>query len=342
MITVLETGLQASVQDLGRQGYAHLGVPLAGAADAFSLRAANLLVGNPESAAALELTGGGARLRFTVAARIALAGGIAEVMLDGQPAAMHQTLSVPAGAVLELGRMLSGWRCYLAIAGGIGMTPVLGSLSTDTLAGLGPALLERDMELVSGTAPESMGFYLRAPTTYPKPARLRVLAGPHEDWFNGAARQAFVSGEYAVSSRSDRTGVRLEGVALERAKPGELPSMGMVAGAVQVPGGGQPIVLLANHGATGGYPVIAVVIAADLGLLAQLAPGDRLCFAPVDRAEAVAALHTQEQRLQQDIISADAGLLAARALMMLAGGHQSLRKASLKDGQRRIRISKDS
>ncbi len=129
-------------------------------------------------------------------------------------------------------------------------------------------------------------------------------------------------------------------MALGRAKPGELPSMGMVTGAVQVPGGGQPIVLLANHGTTGGYPVIAVVIAADLGALAQLAPGDRISFTPVDRAEALAALRAQEQRLQQDIISADAGLLAARALMLL-GGHQSLRKASLKDGQRRIRISKD-
>lgn len=341
MITVLETGLQASVQDLGRCGHAHLGVPVAGAADAFSLRLANRLAGNPEGAAALELAGGGARLRFDAAARIALAGGTAEVTLDGQPVAMHQTLAVPPGAVLELGHMQSGWRCYLAVAGGITVTPVLGSASTDTLAGLGPAPLERGMQLVSGPAPEPSGSYLRAPAVYPQQARLRVLAGPHEDWFTGAARQAFVSGEYAVSSRSDRTGLRLEGAALERAKPGELASMGMVTGAVQVPGGGQPIVLLANHGATGGYPVLAVVIAADLGALGQLAPGGRVRFVPVSRAEAIGALHAQEQRLQQDIISADDGLLAARALMLLAGGHQSLRKASLKDGRRHIRISKD-
>lgn len=341
MITLLETGVQASLQDLGRHGYMHLGVPTAGAADGFSLRIANLLAGNPEGATAVELTGGGARLRFTAATHIALAGGSAEVMLDDEPVAMHQTLAVPAGAVLEFGRMLTGWRTYLAVAGGIKAATVLGSVSTDTLAGLGPELLERDMELVSGIPSVSPGFYLRAPTIYARHAMLRVLTGPHEDWFTGEARQAFVNGEYSASSQSDRTGVRLEGATLERAKPGELPSMGMVTGAVQVPSAGQPIVLLPNHGATGGYPVIAVVIAADLGTLAQLAPGDRVRFTPVSRDDAIEALLAQERRLRQDIISADAGLLAARALLLMAGGHRSLRKASLKDGQRHIRISKD-
>lgn len=341
MITLLATGLQASVQDLGRHGYAHLGVPVAGAADVFSLRTANLLVGNPEGAAALELTGGGARLRFDDTAHIALTGGAAEITLEGAPQAMYQTLTVPTGAVLEIGRMLGGWRIYLAIAGGIQVQQVLGSASTDTLSGLGPAALEQGSKLTTGTALEPMGFYLRAPSAYARQARLRVLPGPQENWFNGGTRQAFVSGSYRVLPQSDRTGVRLDGGALKQMHQGELPSMGMVAGAVQVPGNGQPIVLLPNHGATGGYPVIAVVIAADLGALAQLAPRDQLRFAPVSRDEAMDALRAQERRLQQDVISADAGLLAARTLMLLAGGHQSLRKASLKDGQRRIRISKD-
>lgn len=341
MITLLATGLQAGVQDLGRRGYAHLGVPVAGAADAFSLRAANLLVGNPEDAAVLELTGGGARLRFEEPARIALTGGAAEITLDGAPQAMHQTLAVPAGAALEVGHMFGGWRIYLAVAGGIQVQQILGSASTDTLSGLGPAPLVQETKLAVGVAPEPAGFYLRAPSAYTREVRLRVLPGPQQDWFSSAARHGFVSGSYRVLPQSDRTGVRLEGGEVERGRQGELPSMGMVTGAVQVPGNGQPIVLLPNHGATGGYPVIAVVVAADLAALAQLAPGDQLRFAPVSRDEAMDALRTQERRLQQDIISADAGLLAARALMLLAGGHQSLRKASLKDGQRRIRISKD-
>ena len=341
MISVLETGLQASVQDLGRHGYAHLGVPAAGAVDGYSLRAANLLVGNPAGAPALELAGGGARLRFEQACHIALTGGVTDAELDGQPMAMHQTQSVTTGAVLELGRMLSGWRCYLAVAGGVQATPVLGSVSTDTLSGLGPRQLERDAKLAIVPVPAVTGAYLRAPPAFRKQAQLRVLPGPQQDWFSDTTRQDFFNGSYAVLPQSDRTGIRLEGIALARRRRGELPSIGMVTGAVQVPGGGQPIVLLPNHGTTGGYPVLAVVIAADLSALAQLAPGDAVRFAPVCRDEALAALRAQEQRLQQDIVAADAGLLAARALLMLAGGHHNLRKASLKDGQRHIRISRD-
>jgi allophanate hydrolase subunit 2 len=141
-----------------------------------------------------------------------------------------------------------------------------------------------------------------------------------------------------VLARSDRTGVRLEGPALPATLEGELPSQGVVDGALQVPPSGQPIALLANHGATGGYPVIAVVISADLGVLAQLAPGTEVRFLEVSRSEALRCLHEQERRLERDIVGADAGLLAARALMLLAERHASLKQAVVSDGERRIRI----
>jgi allophanate hydrolase len=164
------------------------------------------------------------------------------------------------------------------------------------------------------------------------------MSGPHEEWFTPDSRLALLQSGYRVLAQSDRTGLRLEGTALKRSRNAELPSMGMVAGAIQVPGSGQPIVLLANHGATGGYPVIANVISADLGKLAQLSPGSELRFSLVTRDTALAALREQEERLTRDIVPADAGLLAARALMYLAERHTSLQQAAVTDGLLRIKI----
>ena len=339
MIEVLRPGPLTTVQDLGRPGYGHLGVPEAGAADAFSLRTANRLVGNSDGAAILEMTGEGASLRFDAATCIALAGGELEAKLDGAPVPLYQTLAVGAGEVLECGRVTQGWRTYLAVAGGIEVPKVLGSASSDSLAGLGAAPLEAGQRLQMGV-PEirPAGAYLRAPPRYPSSVTLRVMAGPQQDWFSPDAQRRFTTAVFRVMSRSDRTGARLEGPELGLSRARELPSMGMTSGAVQVPPSGQPIALLANHGATGGYPVIANVISADLGTLAQLAPGAELRFSEVDRDTALAALQDQERRLQQDILGADAGLLAARALMMLAGNHRSLKQAAVTDGVRRIRI----
>ena len=339
MIEVLRPGPLTTVQDLGRPGYAHLGVPEAGAADAFSLRIANRLTGNRDGAPALEMTGEGADLRFDVETFIACTGGELEVKLDGAPVPMYQLLTVKAGAVLECGRITQGWRSYLAVAGGIEVPKVLGSSSSDTLAGLGPAPLEAGQCLpVGALESRPAGAYLRAPPHYPRSATLRVLPGPQQDWFSADARRRFATSVFKVLSRSDRTGARLGGPELALNRAAELASMGMTEGAIQVPPSGQPIALLANHGATGGYPVIANVISADLGLLAQLAPGAELCFSEVDRDTALALLKDRERRVEQDILGADAGLLAARALMVLAGNHMSLKQAAVADGVRRIRI----
>lgn len=341
MIRVLDPGFFTTLQDLGRQGLGHLGVPAAGAADAFSLRVANRLVGNADGAAALEMTSEGASLRFDAPACIAFAGAELEASLDGQPLPMHQSIQVLAGGELRAGRVQAGYRSYLAVAGGFMASKVLGSASCDTFAGLGPAPLTADAVLTVGERlGPAPGFYMRAPRRFGTEALLRVLAGPQEEWFTPAARRQLLEGGYRVETRSDRTGLRLAGPKLERSRLDELHSMGMVAGAIQVPGSGQPIALLANHGSTGGYPVIANVISADLPQLAQLAPGAMLRFTPVDRTQALEALREEEARLARDIIPADAGLLAARALMTLAGAHASLRQAAVSDGVRRIRIKR--
>jgi len=338
VIEVLKPGRLSTIQDLGRPGFGHLGVPEAGAVDPYSLRLANRLVGNPDSAAALEMTGEGASLRFTSPSHIALTGGELEASLNGQPVPMHQTLAVPAAAVLECGAITHGWRSYLAVAGGIAAVPVLGSLSTDTLSGLGPAVLAAGRRLETGASSGVPAFYLRSPPRYEQSVTLRVMAGPQQDWFNREARHAFAASVYRLLPQSDRSGVRLEGLGLPRRHDVELPSMGITAGAVQVPPSGQPIVLLANHGASGGYPVIAHVVSADLGVLAQLVPGAELRFTEVKREAALWLLHEQEKRLESDLESADESLLAARALMMLAGRHVSLQQAVVGDGKRRIRI----
>jgi biotin-dependent carboxylase-like uncharacterized protein len=341
MIEVLAAGPATTVQDLGRDGYGHLGVPGAGAVDRLNLRIANRLVGNPDAAAALEMAAEGVSLRFDTDLRVALTGGTLELQLDGAPAPMYQTLFVKAGMELRCGRVLQGWRSYLSLAGGLRAEPVLGSRSTDSLARLGPAALMAGTRLQAGPVSLSdEGVYMRSAPRYLGSARLRILAGPHQEWFSPEALLALRTAKFRVSSQSDRIGLRLEGQTLRRLKEAELPSMGMVEGAIQVPGSGQPIVLMSNHGATGGYPVIANVIAADMHLAAQLAPGAEVSFLDVSRAEALQALRQQEQRLSQDLVAADASLLAARALMQLAGDHASLQRAAVTDGTRRIRIRK--
>lgn len=338
MIVVLEPGRFTSLQDFGRTGFAHLGVPRAGAADTLSLRQANLLVGNPEYAAALEMTLSGPLLRFEVDAVIALAGGQLDASLDEKPAAMYQSVSVRAGQILRCGALHTGMRAYLAAAGGFSAAPVLGSAASDTLAGLGPAVLRGGESLSVGAQRLQQGWYWRAPPDFRARPVLRVLAGPHAEWFTAGAFAEFLGPEYEVRGDSDRSGLRLAGARVARSRQQELRSQGMVSGAVQVPGDGHPIVLLCNHGATGGYPVIAVVIAADLPRLGQLRPGATVSFQLVNREQAIAALRSAAEDLRHGLASADQGLLAARSLMMLAKSHPELCAANLQVDGRRVRL----
>ncbi|MBD0711460.1 biotin-dependent carboxyltransferase family protein [Streptomyces sp. CBMA291] len=281
-VAVVRAGALTTVQDLGRTGYAHVGVGRSGALDPASARLVNRLVGNPETAAVLETTVDGCALRPRRAVTVAVGGAPCPVRVDGRPAAWGTALRVAAGSVLEVGRAVRGLRSYVAFGGGIDVEPVLGSRSTDLLSGLGPAPLTADTVLPLGPVEGVRGMVDAPP--WPGPPEvlvLRVRFGPRDDWFTGAALRTLSTRAYRVSPAGDRVGLRLEGPALERAVPGELPSEGMVLGAVQVPPDGRPVVFLADHPTTGGYPVIGVVREADLGAAAQAVPGTAVRFIPV-------------------------------------------------------------
>ncbi|MEV5343672.1 biotin-dependent carboxyltransferase family protein [Streptomyces sp. NPDC052676] len=281
-LAVVRAGALTTVQDLGRPGYAHLGVPRSGALDAPAAALVNRLVGNRPAAAVLETTLTGCALRPRSAVTVAVGGAPCAVTVDGHPAAWGAPVLVPAGALLDVGPARAGVRSYVAVSGGIAVEPVLGSRSTDLLSGLGPVPLTDGAVLPLG----SPGAPHARVDTAPQPAPptelvLRVTLGPRDDWFTRQALRDFTSRAYRVSAASNRIGLRTEGPALERARPGELPSEGMVLGAVQVPPDGRPVVFLADHPTTGGYPVIAVVHPTDLPAAAQALPGTPVRFVAV-------------------------------------------------------------
>ncbi|GHD25906.1 5-oxoprolinase subunit C family protein [Nocardiopsis kunsanensis] len=281
-LEVLATGPLATVQDRGRSGRAALGVSPSGAADADSHALANRLVANPPDAATFESTLGGLHLRAHGAVTLAVTGAPAPLRTDGRTVAPNCVLRLPDGAELALGTPDRGLRTYVAVRGGLDVPPVLGSRSTDVLSGLGPGTLAPGARLPVGPAPEGWPCTDQAPVGEigASDVVLRAVPGPRADWFTDAALEALFTGGFEVTPRSDRVGARLSGPVLERVGEGELPSEGMVAGALQVPPGGEPVLFLADHPATGGYPVIAVVPAADLPAAAQARPGTRVRFRP--------------------------------------------------------------
>lgn len=278
-IEVVRPGLLTTVQDLGRPGYAHLGVPRSGALDGPALVAGNRLLGNPDGAAGLETTLVGVAVRAEVATTMAVTGAAARVSVDGTEVPFATAFEVPAGALIDVGRAETGVRSYLTFAGGVTVAPVLGSRSTDTLSGLGPPPLRAGFVLPVGRPTGTPGASSPVATSdagAPLPIRLRL--GPRHDWFTVTARDQLFAEPYTLSVKSNRVGARLTGPTLSRAIGMELPSEGIVLGAVQVPPDGQPLVFLADHPTTGGYPVIGVVESADLPLLAQARPGAVVTF----------------------------------------------------------------
>lgn len=281
MLTVLAPGPFATVQDGGRVGWASIGVPRSGAADRASADLANRLVGNRVEAAVLEVTAGGLRLRAERTVLVAVTGAPLPVQVDGRALPLNAPVTVPAGAVLVLGVPSAGLRSYVAVRGGVDVRAVLGSRSTDTLSGLGPAPLAAGDRLpvgsLAGEEPVVDVAAVRAPPADPV---LRVLPGPRRDWLAPSAWTALTTRPWTVTVDSDRVGLRLAGPRLERAREDELPSEGLVPGAVQVPPDGAPVLFLADHPVTGGYPVLAVVTTVDLSAAAQLRPGDEVRFRP--------------------------------------------------------------
>jgi biotin-dependent carboxylase-like uncharacterized protein len=281
-LTVLDPGPLTTVQDLGRRGFAHLGVPRSGALDVAAAHYANRLVGNAHDNAALETTSGGMTFQVSGATTVAVTGAPAPVTVDGRPRPFAEPVPLRAGETVVVGPAVSGLRSYLAFAGGVDVPQVLGSRSTDTLSGLGPPRLAAGTRLPLGVpmgAPH--GVDVPVVLRYPDTVRVRLVPGPRLDWFAEGVLERLTSDRYTVSAHSNRVGVRLTGPHLPRQEHAELPSEGLVLGAVQVPASGQPLVFLNDHPTTGGYPVVGVVAPEDLGTLAQLRPGSRLQFVTV-------------------------------------------------------------
>ena len=276
---IVEPGLLATIQDLGRPGHASIGVARSGAVDRTALRTANRLLGNPESAAAIEVTMGGFRAVATHDVWFAVTGAWGEIHVAGQRVDPYQAHPWRAGSELRLGALAHGARAYLAVRGGIDAPRVLGSRATDMLSGLGPARLSAgDVVAVAGEQIAEMPALAYSPWGPPADDALdiEVAPGPRADWFDSDA--ALFTAGWSVSHEADRVGIRLDGPELERSRPGELPSEGMVSGAIQVPPSGRPVILGPDGPVTGGYPVIAVVTAHSLDALAQARPGTRIRF----------------------------------------------------------------
>lgn len=293
MLSVLKAGLMTSVQDGGRLGWQRFGVPVCGAMDLDALARANILVGNDEGEAALELTGAGPAVRFESPNIFALFGADFSPVLNKAPIETGRAYLGKKGDILQLGFAKNGFRAMLAVAGGFDLPPVMGSRSTYVKGGFGG--LDGRMLRDGDTLPfRNAQLWLaglgerRLPPRPPCPDDpIRVVLGPQSDSFSPRGVKTFLSGTYAVTPKSDRMGYRLEGPAIEYApgRDGNIISDGIVLGAVQVPSG-QPIIMMADRQTTGGYAKIATVITPDLCRLAQMAAGHKLRFAAVTQEEA--------------------------------------------------------
>jgi KipI family sensor histidine kinase inhibitor len=296
-LRVVSPGLQSLLQDLGRHGHSALGVSAAGALDRASLRRANRLVGNRSSAAAIESVAGGLRVQAVGDQVLAVAGAPSALTIDSpSDAGSDSAASKPArqrtvpmatpfalldGEILTLGAPESGFRSYLAVRGGVDAAPVLGSRSTDTMSGIGPAPLAAGQLLASGDVTES--GVVGSPELQPDfpgdgVTVLDIVLGPRADWFDQSAIDSLCGQDWVVKPQSNRVGMRLDGTPLLRSRQGELPSEGTVAGAIQVPPEGLPVLFLADHPITGGYPVIGVVVDHQLDLAAQVPIGGSIRF----------------------------------------------------------------
>ncbi len=278
-VTVEDPGALTTVQDRGRPGHAHLGVPRSGWLDEAAAGLANRLVGNAAGAAVLENLMGGLVLRCHQATTLAVTGAPVTVTVDRRTADTSAAVTVGSGSVVRLGRPATGLRCYVAFGGGVDTDEELGSRATDTLSGLGPAPVAAGDELRLGHRPGAPGEGEQVPPPRSSPVLLACLPGPRVDWCPPGLAARLAGTTYAVGPDSDRVGVRLQGPPLPR-RTGELPSEGVVLGAVQLPPDGQPVVFLNDHPTTGGYPVIAVVLGSQLGRCAQLRPGEPVRFSP--------------------------------------------------------------
>jgi antagonist of KipI len=303
-LRVIKAGMLTTIQDRGRWGLQSRGVPVAGPMDPCSHRLANAIVGNRADAATLEVTLLGPELEFEDERVLAVAGAEFALTVDGRTAPHAAPFIVSAGARLRFGSRIRGARAYLAVAGGVAVPPALGSRAThliSAMGGLDGRPLRAGDVVPLGERPAHAVLADRAvPPVTPLPdghARIRLLPGPQVEYFVDDALETLQSGPYAVGGKSDRMGFRLEGPGLRHARRADMISDATPLGVLQVPASGQPILLMADRQTTGGYPKLATVISADIGVAGQLGPGDTISFVVCSLREAMAALIAQERVL---------------------------------------------
>ncbi|ANU24559.1 biotin-dependent carboxyltransferase family protein [Planococcus donghaensis] len=313
MLKIHKGGLQTSVQDLGRTGFQKYGVIASGVMDPFAHRLANLLVGNDEQSATLEISLVGPKIQFTEDALIALCGGDLSPKIDGSPIKTWRMLVVKKDSTLTFGEPRIGARCYLAVAGGIQVEEVMGSRSTYLRAGIGGfqgrSLTKGDdihtgeltpMQLKALERSSDSEFdWLVPPARYFEEPIIRMIKGKQFELFNEASKEQIFTEAFSVSGNSDRMGYRLEGPNLALEEPTELISEAVAFGSVQVPSDGNPIILMADRQTTGGYPKIGQVASVDLPLIAQLKQGEWLRFKEISLADAQQRLIEQEQHIRE-------------------------------------------
>ena len=304
-IKVLNGGLLTTVQDAGRRGYQRFGLGVSGAVDLQSYNYANILVGNKEDEAVLEATLLGPTLEFTSPTVIALTGGNLSPQLNHQPCPMYQALAVSAGDVLSFGSPQSGCRAYIAFAGGLDVPAVMGSRSTYLKAKLGGfegRKLAPGDEIAfreSRAVPENLAQRVMEAPQFSGSCTLRVLLGPQDERFTQEGVQTFLNSSYTVSNEFDRMGCRLTGPKIAHVTDGNIITDGISFGAIQVPDGGEPIVMLSDRQTTGGYTKIASVISVDIPLIAQCKPGDTVRFVNTNIDKAQEAYLAQQEKYRQ-------------------------------------------
>jgi antagonist of KipI len=307
-IRVLRAGMLTCVQDLGRYGYAHLGISPAGAADAVSFRLANMLVGNAEDAPALEMTVIGGHFIFEKPAVVAITGADVSFQCSSK-LPMWEAVEIAAGAEINCGPLANGVRSYLAVRGGVAVPAILGSSSTQLSGAFGGfkgrALKNGDLleTGASGAGSRVRLIKREAVLEINQTGPIRVTKGPQCDWFSDETHQTFLSTTFKVTQQSNRAGLRLAGADIRAQRTDELLTEGVSLGAVQVPSNGQPIILFVDQQATGGYPKIANVIAADLHRVGQMRPADDVQFELVEVGTALELLREQERLIRKAIES---------------------------------------
>lgn len=308
---MIKPGLLTTVQDLGRKGFQQYGMIVSGAMDSYALRVGNIIVGNDEGEAGLEITMIGPALYFIDDAIITITGGELSPTLNGEPVHMWGSIHVEKGSTLEFGKLKAGVRAYLTIRGGIDVPVVMNSRSTYLRAGIGGyngrALQKGDRLKVKHVQnnPSSFQTALRKrrlhPSlipTYQSSIQARVILGPQADAFTEQSITDFLRQPYLITPQSDRMGYRLQGMRLQHKHSADIISDATAIGSIQVPASGDPILLLADRQTTGGYPKIATVVTVDLPYIAQAKPGDRIFFTQVNVTEAQQLLIKQERQLK--------------------------------------------